>query len=112
MKTLAEAGLIKPERPDKHDPRAARRSSAGATRPPPGYAANAARYPDDDAIIDELGTLTFAEVHDAHEPRSPTRWSDAGIVEGDSIGIMCRNHRCFIESVVAASKIGRELPAT
>ncbi len=38
--------------------------------------------------------------------RLANAWSDAGIVEGDSIGIMCRNHRYFIESVVAASKMG------
>ena len=28
--------------------------------PAAGFAANAARYPNDDAIIDELGHLTFA----------------------------------------------------
>jgi acyl-CoA synthetase (AMP-forming)/AMP-acid ligase II len=44
-------------------------------------------------------------VHDRTN-RLANAWSDAGIVEGDSIGIMCRNHRYFIESVVAASKMG------
>ena len=104
VKTLAEAGLIKPERPDK-TVRALLQIQRWGYTPAAGYAANASRYGNDDAIIDELGHLTFAEVHDRTN-RLANAWSDAGIVEGDSIGIMCRNHRYFIESVVAASKMG------
>src|SRR3954451_15250129 len=104
VKTLAEAGLIKPERPDK-TVRALLQIQRWGYTPAAGYAANASRYGNDDAIIDELGHLTFAEVDDRTN-RLANAWSDAGIVEGDSIGIMCRNHRYFIESVVAASKMG------
>jgi acyl-CoA synthetase (AMP-forming)/AMP-acid ligase II/uncharacterized membrane protein len=104
VKTLAEAGLIRPERPDKTI-RALLQIQRWGYTPAAGYAANASRYAGDDAIIDELGHLTFAEVHDRTN-RLANAWSDAGIVEGDSIGIMCRNHRYFIESVVAASKMG------
>src|SRR3954463_13567668 len=104
VKTLAEAGLIKPERPDK-TVRALLQIQRWGYTPAAGYAANASRYGDEDAIIDELGHLTFKEVHDRTN-RLANAWSDAGIVEGDSIGIMCRNHRYFIESVVAASKMG------
>jgi fatty-acyl-CoA synthase len=104
VKTLAEAGLIRPERPDKTI-RALLQIQRWGYTPAAGYAANASRYANDDAIIDELGHLTFAEVHDRTN-RLANAWSDAGIVEGDSIGIMCRNHRYFIEAVVAASKMG------
>src|SRR3954454_17778402 len=104
VKTLADAGLIKPERPDRTI-RALLQTQRWGYTPAAGYAANASRYPNDDAIIDELGHLTFAEVHDRTN-RLANAWSDAGLVEGDSIGIMCRNHRYFIESVVAASKMG------
>jgi fatty-acyl-CoA synthase len=104
VKTLADAGLIKPERPDKTI-RALLQIQRWGYTPAAGYAANASRYPGEDAIIDELGHLTFAEVHDRTN-RLANAWSDAGIVEGDSIGIMCRNHRYFIEAVVAASKMG------
>jgi fatty-acyl-CoA synthase len=104
VKTLAEAGLIKPQRPDKTI-RALLQIQRWGYTPAAGYAANASRYGNDDAIIDELGRLTFAEVHDRTN-RLANAWADAGIVEGDSIGIMCRNHRYFIESVVAASKMG------
>ncbi|MGH3102265.1 MAG: AMP-binding protein, partial [Thermoleophilia bacterium] len=34
--------------------------------------------------------------------------SDAGIVEGDRVGIMCRNHRGFIEATIAVSKLGAD----
>src|SRR3954464_11892792 len=104
VKTLAEAGLIRPERPDR-TVRALIQIQRWGYTPAAGYAANASRYGNDDAIIDELGHLTFAEVHDRTN-RLANAWSDAGIVEGDSIGIMCRNHRYFIEAVVAASKMG------
>jgi acyl-CoA synthetase (AMP-forming)/AMP-acid ligase II/uncharacterized membrane protein len=104
VKTLAEAGLIKPERPDRTI-RALLQIQRWGYTPAAGYAANAERYGNEDAIIDELGHLTFAELHDRTN-RLANAWSDAGIVEGDSIGIMCRNHRYFIESVVAASKMG------
>jgi acyl-CoA synthetase (AMP-forming)/AMP-acid ligase II/carbon monoxide dehydrogenase subunit G len=104
VKTLAEAGLIKPERPDKTI-RALLQIQRWGYTPAAGYAANASRYANDDAIIDELGHLTFAEVHDRTN-RLANAWSDAGLVEGDSIGIMCRNHRYFVDAVVTASKMG------
>ena len=56
-------------------------------------------------IVDERGTLTFAEVHRrtnalAHElARRASR-------EQDGVAIMCRNHRGFIEATVACSKLG------
>ncbi|MEA2410892.1 MAG: hypothetical protein QOC77_1453 [Thermoleophilaceae bacterium] len=104
VKTLGEAGLLRAERPDKTI-RALLQIQRWGYTPAAGYAANASRYGDEDAIVDELGHLTFAEVHDRTN-RLANAWSDAGIVEGDSIGVMCRNHRYFIESVVAASKMG------
>jgi acyl-CoA synthetase (AMP-forming)/AMP-acid ligase II/uncharacterized membrane protein len=104
VKTLAEAGLIKPERPDK-TVRALLEIQRWGYTPAAGYAANASRYGNEDAIIDELGHLTFKDVHDRTN-RLANAWSDAGLVEGDSIGVMCRNHRYFIDAVVAASKMG------
>jgi acyl-CoA synthetase (AMP-forming)/AMP-acid ligase II/uncharacterized membrane protein len=104
VKTLAEAGLIKPERPDK-TLRALLEIQRWGYTPAAGYAANASRYGNEDAIIDELGHLTFKEVHERTN-RLANAWSDAGLVEGDSIGVMCRNHRYFIDAVVAASKMG------
>ena len=90
--------------PTRRCARCCRRRSWGYT-PAAGYRANAIRYPNDDALIDELGHLTFREL-DERTNRLANAWSDAGLVEGDAIGIMCRNHRYFIEATVAASKLG------
>src|SRR4051812_30981689 len=75
--------------------------------PPPaaGYAASAIRRPDKTALIDELGTLTFADVHDRTN-RLANGLSDEGIGEGDNVAILCRNHRGFVDATVALSKLG------
>jgi fatty-acyl-CoA synthase len=104
VKTLAQAGLIKPQRPDRTIRGLLAMQRWGFT-PAAGYAANAARYPNDDAIIDELGHLTFKEVHERTN-RLANAWMDDGLGEGDTVAIMCRNHRGFVEASVAASKLG------
>src|SRR5439155_11560855 len=70
-----------------------------------GYTASALRYPDEPAIIDELGTVTFREVHERTNALANALAED-GIEEGDGVGIMCRNHRGFVDAVVALSKLG------
>src|SRR5690349_7566731 len=104
VKTLVEAGLVRPERVDRTI-RALLAIQKWGFTPAAGYSASAARYPDDDAIIDELGHLTFKEVNERTN-RLENAWLDQGLGEGDSIAIMCRNHRYFIETTVAASKLG------
>ena len=104
VKVLTEAGIVAPMRPDK----AARVGAAilrwGPT-PAAGYTASAIRRPDSTAIIDELGTLTFAEVHRRTNGLA-NALSDEGIGEGDGVAILCRNHRGFIDATVACSKLG------
>jgi fatty-acyl-CoA synthase len=56
--TLAEAGIISPTRPDRLVALAQTLLRWGPT-PAAGYTAAAIRHPNDTAIIDELGTLTF-----------------------------------------------------
>src|SRR3954451_7407003 len=75
------------------------------TTPAAGYTAAAGNFPDDPAIIDDLGTLSFADVHErtnalAHALRSE------GLEAGDNVAVMCRNHRGWIDAVVACSKLG------
>jgi fatty-acyl-CoA synthase len=73
--------------------------------PAAGYTINATLRPDEIAIVDELGTLTFGEVNERTNALA-NAWLDAGLGEGDGVAIMARNHRGFIEATVAASKIG------
>jgi fatty-acyl-CoA synthase len=103
-RTLFEAGVIAPIRPDKLVRLGLTLARFGPT-PAAGYTGAAIRYPDQAAVIDELGTLTFAEVHRRTNALAHS-FGDAGIGEGDGVAIMCRNHRGFIEATVACSKLG------
>jgi fatty-acyl-CoA synthase len=104
VRTAIGAGMVRPIRPDKIVRSLMAVQRWGYT-PATGYIANAVRFPDEDAIIDDLGRLTFAEVQDRTN-RLASSLADAGVLEGDGVAIMCRNHRYFVESVVALSKLG------
>jgi uncharacterized membrane protein len=78
VRTFASAGLIRAERPDK-PLRALMALNKWGYNPAAGYAANAIRYPNEDAVIDELGHLTFREIEDRTN-RLANAWSDAGML--------------------------------
>jgi fatty-acyl-CoA synthase len=103
-KTLFDTGIIRPTRPDKLLRVGVALQKWGPT-PAAGYTASAIRHPDETAIIDELGTLTFREVHERTNALAHAL-SDQGILEGDGVAIMCRNHRGFVDATVACSKLG------
>jgi acyl-CoA synthetase (AMP-forming)/AMP-acid ligase II len=103
-RTLLATGMLKPERPDRTIKALGtlRRwgSSAAAA-----YTVSAIRCPDRIAIVDERGTLTFAEVE--HRTNALAHaLAAAGVGEQDGVAIMCRNHRGYIEATVACSKLG------
>ena len=104
VRTLAGAGLVRPERPDRAL-RALRAYSRWQPTPAAGYTISAIRYPDRTAVIDELGTLSFRDIHKRSNALASSL-SDAGIGEGDGVAIMARNHRGFVEAIVAVSKLG------
>ena len=101
---LGRARLIRPLRPDR-PPRALAAIQRWGFTPAGGFAAAAALYPDAEAVVDERGALTFAELEDRTN-RLANALSDAGVLEGDGVGVMCRNHRGFVEALVALSKLG------
>jgi acyl-CoA synthetase (AMP-forming)/AMP-acid ligase II len=103
-RTLAAAGILHPGRPD-HVLGAVRALVRFGPTPAGGYTASAQRYGDEVALIDELGTLTFREVDERTNALAHGLAAN-GVAEGDNVGLMCRNHRGFIESVVACSKLG------
>ncbi|HMJ96227.1 MAG TPA: AMP-binding protein, partial [Thermoleophilaceae bacterium] len=106
VKVLIEAGVIRPMRPDRLLG-VLRTMQRWGRSPAAGAISLAARYPDGTVIVDELGTLTYSEV-DTRTNALAHALSDAGILEGDSVGIMCRNHRGFIEATIAVSKLGAD----
>jgi acyl-CoA synthetase (AMP-forming)/AMP-acid ligase II len=107
LRTLVGAGVLKPVRPDKLVRIGLTLRRFGPT-PAAGYAAGAIRHPDATAIIDELGTLTFADVQRRTNALAHAL-GDRGLVEGHGVAIMCRNHRGFIEATVACSKLGADM---
>jgi fatty-acyl-CoA synthase len=102
--TLTRAGIVHPERPD-HLWHTARALLRYGTTPAAGYTAAARNFPDEPAIVDELGTLSFREVDERTNALARALMAD-GIEEGDGVAIMCRNHRGWIDAVLACSKLG------
>jgi acyl-CoA synthetase (AMP-forming)/AMP-acid ligase II len=106
VKILAEAGVIRPMRPDRVV-KVLQTLARWGRSPAAGTISLANRFPDETAIIDELGTLTFRDLHERSNGLAHA-FSDAGILEGDGVGVMCRNHRGFIETTAALSKLGAD----
>jgi acyl-CoA synthetase (AMP-forming)/AMP-acid ligase II len=99
--------MIAPMRPDRYLRMAAAmyREGMGMTV---GFAGAAQRCPDRPALIDELGTLTWRQLDERINALAAAL---QGLPSGQPkvIGIMCRNHRGFVESLVAANRIGSDL---
>ena len=102
--TLARAGVIRPQRPDRLL-RAGRALLRWGATPAAGYTAAAARHPDDLAIIDEAGALTFQAVHERSNALARALAAE-GVRPGDGVAIMCRNHRGWVLAYVATNKLG------
>ena len=103
-KTLVGAGVATPTRPDKVAKAALALHRFGPT-PAAGYTVSAIRFPDATAIVDDLGTLTCAEVHRRTNALAHAL-AGAGIGNGSNVAVMCRNHRGFVDTTVALSKLG------
>jgi acyl-CoA synthetase (AMP-forming)/AMP-acid ligase II len=76
--------------------------------PAAAYGLAAIRHPDRAAIIDDRGPLTFAEV-DRRANALAYALRRANIDHRDTVAIMCRNHRWFIEATVACCKLGANI---
>jgi non-ribosomal peptide synthetase component F len=70
------------------------------TGPAGGFIAMAVREPKRTALIDEIGELTYSEL-DRRSNALARALTELGVSEGDSVAIMCRNHRGFIDTTVA-----------
>jgi acyl-CoA synthetase (AMP-forming)/AMP-acid ligase II len=106
--TMVRAGVIAPLRPDKYlrIGAAMARENMGITS---GFASSAQRCPDRPGLIDELGTLTWREI----DQRSDALAAALQKLTSDDpelvVGIMARNHRGFVESLIAANRLGSDV---
>ena len=103
-RVLTEAGVIRPIGLESLT-RVGLTMSRWGIQPAAGYIVNAIRFPNDVAIVDEAGEVTFAEVQERTNALAHA-FSDAGVRMGDGVAIMCRNHRGFIEATVGLWKLG------
>src|SRR5215204_569452 len=104
LKVFSDVGLVRPMRPGKLA-RVVERYVRWGASPALGSAANAITAPDRTAIVDEAGTLTWERTHRRSNALGRAL-RDEGVGLGDGVAIMCRNHRYFIESTMACSKLG------
>jgi acyl-CoA synthetase (AMP-forming)/AMP-acid ligase II len=105
--TLYRAGVIAPMRPDRYVRMGAAVRREGMTVAS-GFAIAAQRCPDRPGLIDELGTLTWREL----DERSDALAAALQALPGGPphvIGIMARNHHGFVESLIAANRIGADV---
>src|SRR5512141_721157 len=103
-RAVARSGILHPTRPDRLV-RAAFAYRHWGTSIAAAFAVTAARYGDRTAVVDERGTVSFAAL-DARADAIARGFLLAGIHAGDSIGVLCRNHRYIVEVGGALAKIG------
>jgi fatty-acyl-CoA synthase len=70
--------------------------------------AGAIRQGDRPAVIDERGSLSYAEL-DARSNALANAWRQHGLEPGEGVSILVRNHRGFLESVFGAAKCGARI---
>jgi fatty-acyl-CoA synthase len=104
VKVLHESGILGIHRPDKSVKVVSAFLRWGAS-PALGSTTAAIHYPAETALIDERGSLTFEQLQRRSNALAHA-FAKMGIGYGDGVGIMCRNHRGFIEATLAAAKLG------
>jgi acyl-CoA synthetase (AMP-forming)/AMP-acid ligase II len=106
---MRRARLIAPLRPDKYFRIAAAARREGATETV-GFAIAARRCPDRPGLVDELGMLTWRQLDERSDAVAAALQAlSGGQVAPKTVGIMCRNHRGFVESLVGATRSGADV---
>jgi acyl-CoA synthetase (AMP-forming)/AMP-acid ligase II len=103
-RVLHEAGIVGPMRPDKAL-RVGRTFLRWGASPATGVAVAAIEHPHEIAIIDERGSLSWERLHRRSNALAHS-FEALGVGPGDGIGVMARNHRGFLETTLAAAKLG------
>lgn len=106
-KVLGQSGIIRPYSPVVLVG-LARTVLSWGTGPAGGFASLALRAPRQVGLIDELGTLTFGEMHERSNALARALRAQ-GVTEGDGVAVMCRNHRGFVDASIAVAKLGADL---
>jgi acyl-CoA synthetase (AMP-forming)/AMP-acid ligase II len=106
LRVLVGSGMIAPMRPDKYLRQAlvVRRHGANAMS---GIGLSAARAPKALGLVDERGSMSWAELDRRVDAAGVGLHELLGGREG-TLGILCRNHRGLVEALAASTRIGAD----
>jgi acyl-CoA synthetase (AMP-forming)/AMP-acid ligase II len=104
--TLGRAGLLRPVNP-LHLMDAGKALKRWGVSYAGGIAAAAALHPHDVFVIDDAGALTWSEM-DRRSNALAHALGRRGIVSGDLVAVLSRNHRGFIDATAALAKLGAD----
>jgi acyl-CoA synthetase (AMP-forming)/AMP-acid ligase II len=107
LRVLTSAGVIRPYLPHKLAKVGLALLQWG-TGPAGGFTAMAILHPDRTAVVDELGELTFQQLHERSN-RLADSLRGRGVGPGDGVAVMCRNHRGFVDVSLAVAKLGADI---
>jgi acyl-CoA synthetase (AMP-forming)/AMP-acid ligase II len=107
LRVLFDAGLVRPVRPDRvwGVARAFRRWGISLAA---GFTAAASLHPDRVAVVDERGTLTWAEL-DARADAVAAGLAARGVGPREVSAVLARNHRGFVLATAALAKVGADV---
>ena len=104
--TMGRAGLLRPRNP-LHLLDAGKALQRWGVSYAGGIAAAAAMHPHDVFVIDDAGSLTWAEM-DRRSNALAHALARRGIGRGDLVAVLSRNHRGFIDATAALAKLGAD----
>ncbi len=104
---LARSNFVAFERPDRLV-RAVLASLPWGLGTAGAIAAACARYPEVAAVVDDEGAITYAELWHRSDGIA-ARLVELGARQGTAVGVLCRNHRGFVEAAVAVTKTEADL---
>jgi acyl-CoA synthetase (AMP-forming)/AMP-acid ligase II len=107
VRVLGASGLLRPI-PPATLARVGKALRGWGTGPAGGFTAMALRDPGRIGLVDELGSLTFEQMQRRSNALARAL-ADLGVSEGDSVAVMCRNHRGFVDAIVATAKLGADI---
>lgn len=101
---LLRSRMIGPMRPDRYVgmARILRRYGPHATT---GFALAANRRPNNIGLIDDRGSLTWRQIQDRADALA-VGLADVAGQPPSSVAILCRNHRGFVDALLAAGRLG------
>jgi acyl-CoA synthetase (AMP-forming)/AMP-acid ligase II len=105
VRAVRDTQALRPMRPDRAVRLPLQYLRYGVT-PATLSAMSALRWPDRAALIDERGELSYRELE--RQAAALATALDAMDVSG-AIGVLCRNHRGFVQALLAGSRLGTDV---